>query len=176
MIILKRSELVGQESIFLQVPVEEVLIEELRPESKEVTIQLIVDQANNQFRLHGKAILDVKETCDRCLTEYVRRMEGSFNIFLTGNTSLIWEKKESDVYLFPSNQPDFDISPAVRESILLEETMKHLCQEDCKGLCQNCGINLNSSTCTCDVEDSDERWAPLKNLKLTLSENKYGTS
>jgi uncharacterized protein len=42
--------------------------------------------------------------------------------------------------------------------------MKPLCVEACRGLCPQCGINLNTGTCTCDVRWEDPRLAALKSL------------
>ena len=42
-----------------------------------------------------------------------------------------------------------DIDDDIREEILLNFPMKVLCKSDCKGLCPNCGANLNSEQCKC---------------------------
>jgi uncharacterized protein len=42
--------------------------------------------------------------------------------------------------------------------------MKPLCAEGCKGLCAQCGTNLNTGTCACAVGWEDPRLAPLKGL------------
>ena len=43
-----------------------------------------------------------------------------------------------------------DIDDDIREEILLNFPMKVLCKSDCKGLCPNCGANLNSEQCKCN--------------------------
>ena len=62
---------------------------------------------------------------------------------------------------------ELDLGPVVREQILLALPMDALCTEDCKGLCQVCGGNLNEKECSCDRHVPDPRWAKLKNIKLT---------
>jgi uncharacterized protein len=62
---------------------------------------------------------------------------------------------------------ELDLAPVVREQILLALPMDALCTEDCKGLCQVCGGNLNERECSCDRHVPDPRWAKLKNIKLT---------
>ena len=49
--------------------------------------------------------------------------------------------------------------------------MKNLCKEDCKGLCQKCGTDLNKEKCSCKAEEIDPRWKPLVNLKDKLNLN-----
>lgn len=67
----------------------------------------------------------------------------------------------------PYSGKELDLAPAVREQLLLALPMDALCKDDCKGLCQICGGNLNTDTCSCDRHIPDPRWAGLKNIKLS---------
>ncbi len=58
-----------------------------------------------------------------------------------------------------------DLSPLIREQVLLALPTRPLCQEDCRGLCPHCGINLNRSACGCRVETVDPRLEALRSLK-----------
>lgn len=60
-----------------------------------------------------------------------------------------------------------DCDPLIYEQIVLQIPMKVLCTEDCRGLCPDCGTNLNLEACNCLSERVDERLAVLKKLKLT---------
>ena len=53
----------------------------------------------------------------------------------------------------------------LREQFYLALPMKPLCQEDCRGLCPQCGVNRNTGTCDCNVQWEDPRLAALRNLK-----------
>ncbi|MCA9975450.1 MAG: DUF177 domain-containing protein [Anaerolineales bacterium] len=57
-----------------------------------------------------------------------------------------------------------DLAPLVRELSLLEIPMHALCKEDCLGLCQECGQNLNEGDCGCEEDNSDPRFAILGKL------------
>lgn len=59
-----------------------------------------------------------------------------------------------------------DLDPLLQEQLLLALPMNAVCREDCKGLCGQCGQNLNDAQCGCDVRPVDPRLAPLKNIKL----------
>ncbi|MEW6210600.1 MAG: DUF177 domain-containing protein, partial [Acidobacteriota bacterium] len=59
-----------------------------------------------------------------------------------------------------------DLDDVVREQVELALPMSRLCKEDCLGLCQQCGADLNEGPCQCDAEESDPRWATLKELKF----------
>jgi uncharacterized protein len=57
-----------------------------------------------------------------------------------------------------------DLRKPLREQILLAMPMHLLCRPDCKGLCPNCGQNLNEGPCQCSTENIDPRLAVLKKL------------
>ena len=57
-----------------------------------------------------------------------------------------------------------DLTEAVRQQTLLAIPIKPLCREDCAGLCQNCGHNLNLGPCDCLPQSIDPRWAKLSKL------------
>ena len=53
----------------------------------------------------------------------------------------------------------------LREQFVLAVPFAPLCREDCKGLCPQCGIDLNTGTCACE-KPVDPRLAALKGLKI----------
>lgn len=57
-----------------------------------------------------------------------------------------------------------DLGPLVRAEVLLATSYGLLCQPDCKGICPECGTNLNHAACACDLTAADPRLAQLKNL------------
>ncbi|HSM59003.1 MAG TPA: DUF177 domain-containing protein [Candidatus Sulfomarinibacteraceae bacterium] len=57
-----------------------------------------------------------------------------------------------------------DLAPLIRELSLLAVPMQVYCQEACKGICEQCGQNLNEGTCDCEVDDIDPRLAGLQAL------------
>ena len=59
-----------------------------------------------------------------------------------------------------------DLSPAVREQILLALPPSPLCTEDCKGLCPTCGKDLNEGDCGHRPANVDPRWQALKTIQL----------
>ena len=52
----------------------------------------------------------------------------------------------------------------MREQLYLALPMKPLCREDCRGLCAECGANLNLTTCGCARRWEDPRLAGLRAL------------
>ena len=62
--------------------------------------------------------------------------------------------------------PDFtlELDDVVISDIFLSLPSKNLCRDDCKGLCQICGQNLNNGECSCDKRQTDPRLEILKQL------------
>ena len=60
------------------------------------------------------------------------------------------------------------LEDALREQVLLATPVRALCREDCKGLCPQCGRNLNLEQCNCEPQVSDPRWAALNDIKNKL--------
>lgn len=58
-----------------------------------------------------------------------------------------------------------DLSPLIRAEMLIEEEHRVLCRDDCKGLCVECGENLNLGECACIDVAVDPRLAQLKILR-----------
>ena len=58
-----------------------------------------------------------------------------------------------------------DLTDDIRESMLLAFPSYPVCRESCKGLCAQCGTNLNVGTCDCKPP-ADMRWGALDRLEL----------
>jgi len=69
------------------------------------------------------------------------------------------------VFLYEYTGQDFiDLSPEVREELLLALPMRILCSEDCKGLCPHCQKNWNKVACSC--VQKNEKSHPFEKLKF----------
>ena len=108
-----------------------------------------------QINLSGK----YKTYCARCLEELDRTVD--FSAEYSVATSLQNEEGEGMI-LAPSGI--LDIGECADGLFFMELPSKHLCSDDCKGLCQGCGNNLNREKCTCSGKNIDPRLAVLKKL------------
>ena len=109
--------------------------------------------------LNVKAVFDYTTRCDRCCVPFTKRMELSFTHGLA--TELIDE--ENDEYI---ETPDYtlELDDVVISDILLNLPSKTLCKDDCRGLCPDCGQNLNEGDCGCGKRKLDSRLEILKQL------------
>lgn len=63
---------------------------------------------------------------------------------------------------------EIDLEPMLRDALTLALPLKPVCRQDCKGLCGQCGKNLNEGPCDCAEEEIDPRWAALSELRDRL--------
>jgi uncharacterized protein len=73
---------------------------------------------------------------------------------------------EDDLDLFPYDGEEIDLAPLLHEQLVLAVPFAPLCTDDCKGLCPQCGTDLNQNNCSCDRTPIDPRLAALKDIKL----------
>jgi Predicted metal-binding, possibly nucleic acid-binding protein len=97
--------------------------------------------------------------CDRCLTV----SEKSAVYHFTHTLALSAENDDTDDIIVTAGYT-LDLFSLVRDDILLELPVKHLCSDDCRGLCPTCGQNLNEGGCSCAKKAVDPRMAVLDEL------------
>ncbi|MGI5895252.1 MAG: YceD family protein [Candidatus Merdivicinus sp.] len=105
--------------------------------------------------------------CDRCLEPFTREENLTFSHILV--QKLESEEEDEDYILCPGGELDLD--ELVRTDVLLELPTKVLCREDCKGLCGQCGQNLNFGSCKCEKKEIDPRLAVLSQLLDSMKED-----
>ena len=119
-------------------------------------------------RLYSKAdvlYLDLKiefrfcGVCDRCAEEIEKDFAIKINKIIVEELQNI---DNDDDYIVVDNQL-LDLDELVNEEVSLSLPSKILCSDDCKGLCPNCGTNLNVNKCDCKG-DVDPRMAALLQL------------
>jgi uncharacterized protein len=109
-----------------------------------------VTRGDGFLRIAGEISAKLKEACGRCLAKTERGFKREFEIVATVS----------------NDETSYDFTPELREEILVSYSQKLLCSEDCKGLCSNCGANLNVAPCDCyEEEESTNPFSVLKKLK-----------
>ena len=63
-----------------------------------------------------------------------------------------------------SEDAQIDLAPILREYALLEVPIKPLHDPDCKGLCIECGQDLNVQDCGHNQQEDDSPFSVLKKL------------
>jgi uncharacterized protein len=134
----------------------------------DLTVWGDVSRLKDQLIFRGHFSLPVRLMCARCAEQFERTIETELIFvlkFLPDQAEEILEEGESeDFYFLPEGTLEFDYTDLIRERVILDVGLKPLCREECKGICPHCGTNLNIEECSCEKEEIDERWLPLKDL------------
>ena len=110
--------------------------------------------------LSAKIVVEYSADCDRCGNPTVKNYEFQIDKVLV--TSLSNEEENDDMLVLPDMR--LDLGEFVLTEVVLNIPTKHLCREDCKGICQNCGKNLNEGECGCTKKAVDPRLSILQQL------------
>jgi uncharacterized protein len=122
----------------------------------------------------GKLVGKIVVACGRCVTPVELPIDEQMQITFMPKSEMATDDDESEegaevnageLDVFPYDGERIELEPVFREQFVLAIPYAPLCKDDCKGLCSQCGIDKNTSTCTCEPP-IDPRLAPLKGLKL----------
>ena len=95
-------------------------------------------------------------SCRRCLAD----VGGDLSLEI----SEMYQKNPEDELIYPIANGMIDLEPLVRDAIVTELPLTPLCSSDCRGICPDCGADLNQEKCSCNPS-VDPRWKALDNLK-----------
>ena len=127
-----------------------------------------IRREDRRAHVQGRVAARVQLECDRCLNLIDLPVDSSFDLeYVTQQdyqAQQAVELTEDDLDLTVFDGEVIDIDALVTEEILLAVPDHVLCQENCKGICPGCGADRNSVDCSCHTEDTDPRWAGLKEL------------
>lgn len=101
----------------------------------------------------------IQKSCDRCGTLTAKQLEVNINRVAVNHLE---GEEDDEILLIPDEK--LDLYEFCFGEILLSLPMKHLCSETCKGICLNCGKNLNTGSCGCVTKSIDPRLEVLAKL------------
>lgn len=108
--------------------------------------------------LEGEIIADMLCVCDRCCAEFPSPKAMKVTAYLAAE---LIDEENPEIFLLDGD--NVDIGEVLSTCFMLDMETKFLCEEDCAGLCESCGANLNDGPCSC-AHETDPRLAVLKQL------------
>ena len=116
------------------------------------------------MRMRLDLSVDYTAECARCLST----VNGKFSLDLEKTVAprnLLLDLDEDRLDDYAIIEDGFlDMDEQLRAQLEMEFPIRFLCHEDCKGLCQRCGKNLNEGECGCSKKEIDPRLAPLQKI------------
>ncbi|OPY04754.1 MAG: hypothetical protein A4E67_02254 [Syntrophaceae bacterium PtaB.Bin038] len=135
-----------------------------RPAEVSAAVHKVLDAVTLDIRVETALDLD----CGRCLESFRLPVRSEFRYTLVPSRDPEEQKEElsdEDISFGYYRDDLIDLNALVYEQILLQVPMKPLCAETCRGLCAQCGANLNAEPCGCKPGAADGRLGALKNFK-----------
>ena len=100
--------------------------------------------------VNGTADTAVESRCARGLAPTVTEVRAEVSEAFVRDKGEEKKSLEEEQYTYQGHV--LDLTDAVRTSVLLEVPVRVFCREDCRGLCPQCGTNLNFSQCSCQKD------------------------
>ena len=129
---------------------------------------LVKHVKGRELLIEGDCRLVLEIPCDRCLEP----VKEEFDLEFSKNVDLTEGEDDSDE-LDEKNYIDgynLDVEKLLYNEILIGWPMKVLCSEDCKGICNTCGQNLNLGTCDCEDTSLDPRMSVIRDVFKNFKE------
>ena len=134
---------------------------------------LVVTAMEAHASVTGHVASELLLTCCRCLKRFPLELDKNFRVDYAPDldASLDGEEltltySELDVGFYHNNE--LDLTAVVSEQLHLEVPMKPVCDDQCRGLCDQCGIDLNQGSCDCTHEAPDPRLDALRDLRKRM--------
>jgi uncharacterized protein len=125
-------------------------------------VTVLAERVAGGFLVRVSLAASVYGPCERCLREVPLRLEAEEEEFVpTAKDG--WDESEFSEFI---KDRVVDVKGLAREALVLALPAQILCSDECPGLCPSCGQDLNQGACTCGPPDTDDRWGPLKDLRL----------
>jgi uncharacterized protein len=141
-----------------------------------VRVTIDVEKAGEDaFAVKGHVSTRLEMSCGRCLDPFEVPVDAAFELRYVPHAENKGEGEreidEDDLTTAYYRDGMLDVVDLLREQFQLALPMKPLCSDACRGLCRQCGANLNRTECACKPQWDDPRLAPLKSLLTREKEN-----
>ncbi len=131
-------------------------------------VNLVYYRSGRDLFFQGRLGGILEGRCSRCLKSYSFPLEKQFDFVLTPAPLLAksGELSRDEIGLSFYAAEEINLSPFIREELLLALPLRPLCEDGCRGFCGGCGVNLNEESCLCASSKGDPRMAFFRTLKL----------
>jgi uncharacterized protein len=134
------------------------------PEGSPVELDLRLEAVMEGVLVTGTATADLRGECVRCLEPIVDHLDVTFQeLFVYDAEPGTDAAEDPEVSMLEDDL--VDLEPLLRDAVVLALPFQPLCQEDCPGLCTECGARLADDPDHGHEEPVDPRWAALAELR-----------
>ena len=138
-------------------------------QAEPLEVRATAELVEGQIRVTGELHTRLEMVCARCLEPVHEDISREFDLFYKPVLTMTKEEEErlklDDTEIAFFEGEGMFLADVLAEQVLLALPMKAICRSDCRGLCPQCGVNLNNEECRCESHTADPRIAPLARLK-----------
>jgi uncharacterized protein len=145
--------------------------------------RLTFTNSGDLLLIDGTVRTSVELPCDRCLEparlpsevtiEERFPLEEVARPRLPAEEEVEFDNTLATVIHLDAGKPILDLDELIRQQLVMSLPIQILCNPDCRGLCAQCGANLNEEACGCEPETSS---SPLAGLAALLDNEENGRS
>jgi len=138
-----------------------------------IRYDILASREYDHLRVAGSVNTAVSLVCSRCLVTFETAIDSTFTIFFRRGTAEEaaseeeTELNDQDLISATYSGDEIDLTHEIEEQVAMEVPIKPLCGENCKGLCPECGTDLNQTTCSCSGSNFNIKFSALNNFKVS---------
>lgn len=129
------------------------------------SVEARYNRTGDAFYFHVTAKARYETSCHRCLDPVAYPLLAEFDVVVRKGVDRAAAHGDAapggDFVTLGANEHEVSLHPFIHENLVVSIPMLILCSEDCKGLCPQCGQNLNRGECGCRPA-ADPRWDALR--------------
>ncbi|WP_432821301.1 YceD family protein [Trichloromonas sp.] len=138
-----------------------------------VTVNLRAFVVSGMVEISGHVATAAEIACSRCLKPAEVAVDSRFDLTYTRELPEVEDEGEDgseitaeDMGLILFDGDEIDLLDAIQEQVVLALPFNPLCSRNCRGLCPQCGADLNEQACSCGPQDYNIKFSALKNFKV----------
>ena len=146
-----------------------------------LVIHLEVLPVRDFFRVKGRIDTTIRQACVRCLADFDSPLRSRFTLNYSKEIPKDIHKADTEGIELTADQIGMiffegeviEFRDALQEQVILAIPYKPLCKTGCKGLCPQCGRDLNTGPCGCRRKPPEGPFAMLKNFKIEPNDQEH---
>ncbi|WP_300672336.1 DUF177 domain-containing protein [Desulfoluna sp.] len=140
-----------------------------------VAIDLSARITGGQVEVKGTLALTVEQPCGRCLESFSHALTTEIDLHFVPDSAQEHEPQEGEEMEVELSEEaliretfegdHIDLTPYLQDEVVMSLPLNPICKDTCKGLCRECGKNLNQGACQCEIFTGHPAFAKLRVLK-----------
>lgn len=139
-----------------------------------VQVSLLAQRVGELVEVEGSVATMVRLQCGGCLRDYDEALQSRFDLTYArelpdiedDDSGEAVELTAEDLGIILFHGEEIELSEAIQEQVAMALPVRRRCQADCKGLCSQCGVDLNERDCGCARGNVSLKFAALKEFKV----------